>query len=120
MPSKLLHKGGSDFIFIELFDSCCHLSLSSLIKLVAASCAVTLAGANADLLAVDHLDVGTNTLLALRAVESDLASVDSTFGVYYAADLTLSASLVVLVDDVCALNDNLALFGRCSDYLMQQ
>ena len=56
-------------------------------------------------------------LLALGAVESNLASVDSTLGGYYAAGLALSASLYVLVNDICAFNDNLALLGRCCNYL---
>ena len=81
-----------------------------------AGSAVALAGANADLLAVHGLGVGTHALLAIGAVQGDLAGVDSALGVHDTASLTLPAGLDVLVNDVRALDEDLALLrGRSDD-----
>ena len=78
---------------------------------MAASSAVTLAGANADLLVIDHLYVGTYTLLAIGAIEHYLVSADRALNGKNAACLTLLAGLNVLLYEVSALDDNLLLLG---------
>ena len=84
---------------------------------MAASVAIALTGANADLLVAIHYDVCTNALLALGAVESDLVSADSAFNCHNAACLALLAGFNVFLYEVSALNDNLFLLdGNLEDF----
>ena len=79
--------------------------------------AAALTGAYANLLVVDDFHMGTNTLLAVGAVQSYLISVDCAFNFQDATGLALTAGLCMLLYNVNFAYDYLAFFGGNGNYL---